>query len=258
MSWFKRRKTPPAQTPLRILRLAKMPTAIYAVGDIHGQLDLYQDLEAKIVADGAAFAGPKLVICLGDVIDRGGQTAQLLDELQKPMPAGFQRVVLRGNHEVMMLKFLEDNAANTNWLDFGGSETLASYGLSPDGESGFAGDGSNLGYKLEMAVPQAHRDFLGNLPYGLEVGDLRFAHAGYELDKPANEQDIERLTWGPPAASDAHSGPETLVHGHLVVPEVEIRQTRINLDLGAYKTGRLAAMRFRPDDSDRPILISER
>lgn len=242
---FRRKRPSGGKTGPKVLRLPDVPAAIYAVGDIHGCLALYQDLEAAIARDAEGIDGIKLIVCLGDVIDRGAQSAQVLDHLLAEAPAGFQRMVLRGNHEDMFLRFLDNPGGNLAWLDYGGDETLRSYGLVPENDEGFAGDGRKLARKLLRSIPQVHKDFLSGLPCGLECGGLRFAHAGYELGLPAEKQSARRLMWGPPSGSTGGLEEAVLVHGHITVPEVEETRNRINLDLGAYQSGRLAAMRFR-------------
>lgn len=239
----------------QILRLAKMPVAIYAIGDIHGCLDLYNALEAKIVADAQEIEGPKLIICLGDVVDRGAKSSEVLDRLRGPAPDGFQRLVLRGNHEDMMLAFLRSPQRHMNWLSFGGEDTLASYGVRPSSNNGFAAEGKLLKHKLRTLIPEEHYDFLDRMPLALEVGTLRFAHAGYALSKPAHKQSPDLLLWGPPIKADSHTGDEILVHGHVIVDDVELQKNRINLDVGAYKTGKLVAMRFDADCSVAKTLI---
>lgn len=254
---FGRKKAAEATNTRRILKLATFPAAIYAVGDIHGSLRLYNEIERQIVEDGAFVPGPKLILCLGDVVDRGAETAGLLDRLMGPAPAGFQRMVLRGNHEDMMLEFIKTPERHMNWVEFGGEETLASYGIRPDTPQGFRGESRTLKRKLDAGIPDTHISFLENLPIALVVGKHRFAHAGYSLGKVEDQQSSELLLWGPPEAADGYQGDEILVHGHTIVEEVEVRPNRINLDIGAYKTGRLAAMRFTGTTMDRQIFIAD-
>lgn len=252
-------RRPPDGTDVhRILRLTEMPVALYAVGDIHGCLALYDDLERQIIEDGRNFSGPKLILCLGDVIDRGPSTCSLLDRLAGPAPDDFEIVVLRGNHEDMMVKFLDSPARNMSWVEFGGAETLSSYGLRPHSAGGFKADSGLLEHKLQLGIPDAHRLFLKNLPLALEVADFRFAHAGYSLGKSAREQSPEQLLWGPPERADDHIGPEILVHGHVAVDNVAIAANRINLDIGAHRTGRLAAMRFLRTSDERKIFVTDK
>ncbi|OUD08146.1 hypothetical protein BVC71_15175 [Marivivens niveibacter] len=240
----------------RILRLKQQPAAIYAIGDIHGCLDLYNELEQQIVADGASINGPKLIVCLGDAVDRGPNTAGMLDRLIGPPPENFDRVVLRGNHEDMMVKFIETPERHLNWIDFGGEETLASYGVRPTTEKGFRAETRILKRKLDVGIPDAHRVFLNGLPIALEIGNLRFAHAGYGLGADAAQQSPELLLWGPPEQCDGYSGDEVLVHGHVIVDDVLMTDNRVNVDIGAYQSGRLAAVRFIPGSNDRKLLVS--
>lgn len=248
-----RRKSKQEAEPPRILVLRQFPAAIYAIGDLHGCLSLYDQMEETIVQDARDLDGTKLIVCLGDVVDRGPQTAQLLDRLTGPAPAGFQRVVLRGNHEDMMGRFLDEPRKNLNWLAWGGKETLHSYGISPEGSGGFENDGFLLKHKVQMAVPEAHREFLNGLPHALICEHLRFAHAGYDLDLAAEQQNSERLIWGPPERCDDYQGENLLVHGHVVVSDVDVAGARINVDLGAYETGRLACVRFLPFNTKKEI-----
>ncbi|RPE62927.1 serine/threonine protein phosphatase 1 [Pacificibacter maritimus] len=242
-------------TPVRkILRLADMPAAIYAIGDIHGCLALYDALEKEIVADAAAFDGPKLIICLGDVVDRGPNTSGTLDRLMGPAPEGFERLVLRGNHEDMMASFITAPERMMEWLDFGGEEALASYGIRPNTSSGFRAERKLLRHKLRTGIPAEHLNFINDMPLALEVGHLRFAHAGYALAKPAQKQLSDFLLWGPPSRVDSHSGDEILIHGHVIVDDIEVQKNRINLDLGAYKSGRLAAMRFTAIKGENKVI----
>lgn len=239
----------------KVLRLTRLPAAIYAIGDVHGCLSLLQQLEQEIAENGAVVPGPKLLVCLGDVVDRGPQSAAVLDHLLAPAPSGFQRVVLQGNHESMMEQFLDPAQRNMRWLSYGGDATLASYGLSPETEGGFGDDGSALDHKLKSAIPPEHRRFLAGLPCGLEIGRYRFAHAGYDLGTPAENQHKDRLIWGPPENSDNYRGDQILIHGHVPTNDIAYGNTRINIDLGSYSTGRLAAIRIDPETGETKEFI---
>lgn len=245
-------------TAARILTLKRFPDAIYAVGDVHGCCTLYRQMEQQIIADAAqaGISGPKLIVLLGDVVDRGPDSAGMLHHLTSPPPEGFQRLVLRGNHEDMMLAFLSNPAASLRWLDFGGDQTLMSYGLHPEPEQGFAMRPSRLAHMLDTAIPQSHRDWLSALPMGLQVGDLVFAHAGLDPRQSLQEQDPAHLLWGDPEAFDtlAQGTELRLVHGHVIVPSVQLLERRINLDTGAYASGILSAVRLQQDAA--PYILS--
>ena len=116
-----------------VLDLSEGP--VYAVGDAHGCLSLYRQLEAQILRDAAALPGTPTVVLLGDIVDKGPDTAALLDFLLRPAPPPLRRLCLRGNHESMMLAYLEKPAKNAQWLGFGGVETLLSYGLALDADA---------------------------------------------------------------------------------------------------------------------------
>jgi serine/threonine protein phosphatase 1 len=243
----------------RILSLRTPPAAIYAVGDVHGCRALYQRLEAMILQDAATqfISGPVLIVLLGDIVDRGPDSAGVIDDLQQPAPQGVQRLVLRGNHEEMMLRFLTDPGPNRDWLVFGGNETLASYGVMSDLENGFDLSPTRSAAMLETTIPAPHRAFLASLPYGLHVGEYFLCHAGIDPARPLSEQTPHDLIWGPPDRIDAASPAQNLpiiVHGHVIVPEVHLRPRRINVDTGAYISGKLSAVRLRPDEP--PFVLS--
>lgn len=255
MKWpFGKKKAEPAPDAPKILRLAGEPAAVYAIGDVHGCLDLFDAMEAAIVADGADLPGQKLIVYLGDLVDRGAHSATILERVMAPAPAGFQRVVLQGNHEFMMQKFLEQPAKNANWLMHGGVETLMSYGIAIEPGEDVLRDVPLLTHRLESAVPATHREFLANLPCALEIGKWRFAHAGYDLSRTADQQSQSQLIWGPPEHADQFVSDLTLVHGHVPVDEVTRTENRINVDLGSYKSGRLGAVRFIQNKSCYKVL----
>lgn len=249
---------PEAARPARILSLKEMPAAIYAVGDVHGCLGLYRRMEELIVADAAAegLVAPKLIVLLGDVVDRGPDPAGIIRHLLEPAPAGFQRIVLRGNHEELMAAFLRDPASTRRWLAFGGAETLMSYGLHPDPETGFETAPHKLAQMLDLAIPEPHRRFLDDLPYALQVGQTIFSHAGLDPEKPIADQNPVDLIWGVPERADTASHMEhaLIVHGHVITTEVKVSENRINVDTGAYESGVLSGVRLT--EGRRPVVLS--
>lgn len=243
----------------RILSLKQMPAAVYAIGDAHGCNALYRKLEHDIVNDAEAsgITGPKLIVVLGDFVDRGPDSAGLLRHLLDPPPPGFQRVVLRGNHEDMMLAFLQDPAPARQWLHFGGTETLVSYGMHPDPEHGFARPVRHLKQMLDATIPAAHREFLTKLPYGLSVGGYFLCHAGIDPARSLAHQRPEDLLWGGGDKIDAAAGTfPVIVHGHVITEDVLLTSKRINVDTGAYESGKLSAVRLVEDMP--PIVLSVR
>lgn len=250
-----------------ILRLSRLPQRFYAVGDVHGCCDLYLQLEAQL-ASYVPKGGEALVVVLGDVIDRGPATAQLLDHLVAPPPAGIQRVVLRGNHEVMFLRFWAAPRLNDAWLDYGGAEMLASYGINL-GDAALARKG-RLRQVLDSCIPAEHVEFLSRTPLALALPGFVLAHAGINPDLDLEAQREGDVLWGDPARLDDRADMgggdmgaadlETVViHGHRPTPDGQgyMGRARINVDTGAYATGRLTAVEVL-DGRARRFVVAQR
>jgi serine/threonine protein phosphatase 1 len=235
-----------------LFREVPVPGALWAVGDIHGYLDLYRALEARIAAapDGG---GGRLIVLLGDIIDRGPDSRGMIAHLLSPPPEGVERLCLLGNHEDMLLRFLAAPATNAAWLDFGGLETAASYGVSTTGMSPEAVAGA-----LAAAIPAQHLAFLRALTPGLAIGRHLLCHAGTAPGVPVDRQTRADLIWPrygtiPDLAPPPDLGERIVVHGHVPVPEARQEGWRINVDTGAYATGRLTAVRL--SETDAPVFL---
>ncbi|WFE76939.1 metallophosphoesterase [Roseinatronobacter sp. S2] len=228
---------------------------VYAVGDTHGSLSLYKELENSILRDAAKFSGVATIVLLGDMIDRGPQTAALIDHLLRPAPAPLRRVCLRGNHEAMMLAYLNTPTANANWLDFGGAETLASYGISMDPDALRRSPERKLRQLLAAHIPDSHLSFLRRTLPGLHVGTYLLAHAGADARAPLTAQPWQALLWG----SEGLIAPNdlTLVHGHVITPDPEIGARSIGIDTGAYATGRLTSLRLIAGQSPAVLTLKD-
>lgn len=209
---------------------------IYAVGDIHGQFDLLQDIMARIEHDGGPDAQ---VVFVGDYTDRGPKSDQVLEYLSSGLKAGRNWVCLKGNHDRMFFMFMEEYPRNDarflvgyHWLHprIGGVETLGSYGVE-------VADGARI-YQVHEhareAVPQSHVDFLNALKPYHQQRDLLFVHAGIQPGVPLSEQTEDDLIWiREPFLSDKTRHPFTVVHGHSHVSSIEHHGNRINIDTGA-------------------------
>jgi serine/threonine protein phosphatase 1 len=231
---------------------------VYAVGDLHGSDDLLdQALDTIRRHDaGLAPAARRLVVVLGDFVDRGEGVRQVVDRLLSgPLPE-FELVVLRGNHEAMLLAFLADPAAGAGWLDYGGAATLASYGVSPP--IGWASDARlNEAHRaFSAAFPADHRAFLEGLPVRLDLGDYLFVHAGVRPGVALDAQSTLDLTTirGEFLGSRRWHG-RMVVHGHHPVPLPEILSNRIGIDTGACNSGVLAVLLL--EDDRREVLLVE-
>lgn len=239
-------KMPTVPAPLpgraRLVLPDPLPT-IYAVGDAHGCLRELEAAEARIVADAAGEPGAKVIVHLGDHVDRGPCSAQVLDRLTAPPPAGFQRISLAGNHDDMMLRFIEDPKRNMDWLDVGGEATLRSYGLDLSRLLQHSGTG-RLSDILADAIPERHVDFLRDLPVSVSAGTFLFVHAGLRPGIPLARQSDEDLMWiREPFLSRGPGLEMTVVHGHSPTKEPHFGSGRIGIDTAAYATGRLTVLK---------------
>ena len=240
------------ETGLRSLSLVAAPAVTYAVGDIHGRLDLYRILEDIILADAADTCGdnqPFLIVLLGDVIDRGPHSAELIDHLLAPPPEGSTRVTLMGNHEDAFRSFLRDPEAGRAWLSWGGTQTLASYGIHPSAGSTYdTTSGKRFAQMLEANVPASHRAFLDTLPICLDMPDWFLSHSGVDPLRPLSKQRKTDLMWSNPARMADHTLEKTVIHGHVIVDGPTVSGNTVNVDTGAYKTGVLTCARLVPGE----------
>lgn len=225
------------------LEQAELPPGlrIYAIGDIHGRADLLARLHGLIAADLERGAPERrIVLYLGDYIDRGPDSAAVIEQIcRHPLP-GTETLALMGNHEAMMLEFLEAPYGAALWLANGGDATLGSYRVRvPHSMDEFL----LTQRALRGALPRHHLSLLQGLPLQARFGDYLFVHAGIKPGLPLDRQSREHMIWirGVFLDSEADHG-AVVVHGHTVVHEVEWRSNRIGIDTGAYTTGRLTAL----------------
>lgn len=217
---------------------------IYAVGDIHGRADLLATLQELILQDAQGGPGERTIVYLGDYIDRGKDSAGVIDRLlTDPLP-GFGTVFLRGNHEQCLLDFLEDTRIGPHWLSFGGDRTLASYGVAvAPGGTDDARALLALQAELRARLPARHLSFYRGLRSSHAAGDYFFVHAGVRPGVPLAAQAAEDLLWiREPFLSDGTDHGKVVVHGHTIGEQVEIRANRIGIDTGAYFSGHLTAL----------------
>jgi len=218
---------------------------IYAIGDIHGRLDLLDDLLGRIDADDARRpATQTMLLFLGDLIDRGPQSAQVVERLMDLKRARPDTRLLLGNHEEVFLAVLANDVdALKFFCRIGGRETILSYGFTEE-------EYQNLDYpelleQLLPLVPAAHRAFLEGFEDMIILGDYAFVHAGVRPLEALDRQKASDLRWIRREFLDHRGGFEkVIVHGHTISEEVEIFPHRIGLDTGAYASGLLSAMGF--------------
>lgn len=222
-------------------------TLIYAVGDIHGRLDLLDRLLAWVVEDARA-AGPEVnaqIIFLGDYVDRGPDSMGVLERLSSLCVEGLSVTTLKGNHEQMMLEILDSPEKWPGWARAGGLATVVSYGVRPPPANSPPEAVAEMVEALRAAVPQKHRDFLDALRPALEVGDFFFAHAGVRPGRPLRDQVEQDLLWIREGFLN-HKGPfeRVIVHGHSTDTTPMVDDYRIGVDTGAYATGVLTCVRI--------------
>lgn len=215
------------------------PSRVYAIGDIHGRLDLLDRMVAEVAGDLARHPAPDAItVTLGDYVDRGPDSRGVIECLARnPFPTPF--VALRGNHEVVLEEFLRDPAIADDWRRLGGLETLHSYGV--DVAPLMRGRGyEDAAEALRRALPQAHVAFLASLKLTLSAGRYFFCHAGVRPGIPLAQQREEDLLWIRDEFLDSAADfGKVIVHGHTPVAEPELRPNRIGIDTGAFISGRL-------------------
>ncbi len=218
-------------------------TCVYAVGDIHGRKDLLDELHQKIAEDARGRdADRRVVVYLGDYVDRGPDSKAVVESLIRSPLGGFESYYLKGNHEDFLLRFLEAPDADASWFGNGGEETLESYGVAPP-ETLSTEELSSVRDTFAAALPDDHKRFLDSLILYHVEGDYAFVHAGIRPGVPLDKQKPEDLMWIRDDflySEDRHS--HMIVHGHTISADPEIRASRIGIDTGAFASGILTAL----------------
>ena len=219
-------------------------TRVYAVGDIHGRLDLLRVLHQLIHEDAYRHQAPRnVVVYVGDYIDRGPDSPGVLDLLlDEPLPA-FESVHLKGNHEDTLLRFLEDTTIGPSWFFYGGAETLLSYRVRPPNPPSKKEELVRAQRELRTHLPERHRRFMAQLKLTHEEGDFLFAHAGVRPGVALAQQQAEDLLWirDEFLMSDAEFG-KIVVHGHTITHRPDVQRNRIGIDTGAFASGKLTCL----------------
>jgi hypothetical protein len=217
-------------------------TRIYAIGDIHGRADLLKSTLQKIDDHHTRLpVDRKILLFVGDYVDRGPASKQVIDLL---IGCGKKHecVFLKGNHETFLTGFLEDPHVLDSWRSYGGLETLMSYGLQPSFKPDEA-ECEALSEEFGAAIPSEHLVFLHSLQPSYVCGGLFFVHAGVRPNVPLARQVERDLLWIREEFLEYDSPFELfVVHGHTPVRTAEVRSNRVNIDTGAFATGRLTCI----------------
>ncbi|MDP3340202.1 metallophosphoesterase [Frigidibacter sp.] len=223
------------------------------IGDIHGCASLLDILSRKIAEE---VDDDTRIIGVGDYVDRGDASADVLRMLMaEATPTGSRLTCLAGNHEDMLLGFLDDpQQTGPRWLRYGGLQTLASFGLRGISETMSGTDLERARDGLREAMGPELEHWLRGLPLYVQSGNVAVVHAGANPDLPILQQDRKSLLWG---HAEFFRRPRSdglwVAHGHTVVPEIRQQGGRISVDTGAYATGRLSAAILYPDGGTRHL-----
>ena len=212
----------------------------YVIGDIHGRCDLFEALVQAIEHDEKDCEDKSTIILLGDLVDRGPDSAGVIAiaralENQRPMR------FLAGNHEEMFLESFEDRKVLRHFVKHGGRETIMSYGLTRKQYDAL--ELAELQDEMRRLVPQEHRDFLAGFEDMVVIGDFVFVHAGIDPARPIEDQSGKDLRWIRERFLN-NVGPlsHVVVHGHTIFEDVQDKGHRIGIDTGAFRTGILTAL----------------
>lgn len=221
---------------------------VYAIGDVHGHDDLLGELLATIEADNRARnAAGVTIVFLGDLIDRGPQSAAVIERLRHYRPSGVRVEFLMGNHEEVLLRILDgESALVADWLRFGGAQCARSYGLSSSSLARMPAEKAISA--LRSAIPAEHQAFLAGFSDTFGAGDYLFVHAGIRPGVPLGQQVQADLRWIRRPFLDHPGRHEAMIiHGHTIAAEVEEAPGRIGIDTGAYVHGVLTAIGLERD-----------
>jgi serine/threonine protein phosphatase 1 len=226
---------------------SKIPegTRIYAIGDIHGRVDLVRKMHGLILRDSAdaAEGARKVAVFLGDYIDRGMQSRQVIDLLiDHPLP-GFETIHLRGNHEDSFRRLLDDASIGRQWFSYGGDATVYSYGVRIPRDLDPVERFAHIQKQLRERVPSRHVEFLDTLKMTWKCGDYLFVHAGIRPGVPLELQSDEDMLWIRDAFTESNADHgRIVVHGHSITEKPDIRNNRIGIDTGAYASNVLTCL----------------
>lgn len=219
-----------------------MDTRVYVIGDVHGRADLLQKL-LKAIEQDARSASHRILVTLGDYIDRGFASRTVIETLLHLPLKNFSTHFLCGNHEDMLLNFLEEPEEGVIWLHNGGWATLLSYGFAPHELPETVDELVKTRDRLLHRMPKAHLNFIRGLKFFYEYGDYYFVHGGVRPSVSLEEQDAEDLLWiREEFLNSKKDFGKIIVHGHTIVNKPEIHPNRIAIDTGAFHTGKLTCL----------------
>ncbi|WP_349322845.1 metallophosphoesterase [Asticcacaulis sp. MM231] len=236
----------PQNPPEVLSKPSTIDRLTYAIGDIHGRYDLFALAIEYIRHDARALNERPRIVLLGDYIDRGPDSAQVLSAIIDLRAQDWcDTEVLLGNHELFMIKFALDTQSGAPWLNYGGLSTLASYGITPPADRNDPDAWQALQDELLVKIPRAHLQLLSHAHIYFIAGDYLFVHGGVAPGVPVEEQTVDTLLWIREAFLKSPRASEyVVVHGHSAKATADNHRWRIGVDTGAYATGVLSVMRL--------------
>ncbi|CAM3132263.1 metallophosphoesterase family protein [Asticcacaulis taihuensis] len=224
----------------------------YAIGDIHGYDDLFERMIDHIRADAEGLGERPRIVLLGDYVDRGPASRQVLDRVGRLLAADWCDVVaLMGNHEEALLRFLDEPEFGDTWRDWGGAATLDSYGVVMPYMARSMEIWDEVSRRFAAKVDPAHLEMLRAMPSSFQAGDYLFVHAGVDPDRPLAEQDSATFMYIRGRFLRADQACDyVVVHGHSPHKVPANTRWRIGIDTGVYYSGVLTAMRLRGEERE--------
>lgn len=227
------------------LEMSIADAAVYVVGDVHGCLHELLTLEKIIYSDAKRLVGKKIIVMLGDYIDKGPASAQVLEHLLSPCKGDFERICITGNHDMAMVDYFDGKLGLSTWMQIGGDATLNSYGIDVAHLKKMYPKVKQLDQYIRRNLPVRHIDFLRSMPIAVKANNFVFVHAGIRPTIPFQDQRDEDLVF---IREDFFNETRLLkywvIHGHTPVATPVRQGRRLNIDTGAYYTGKLTALRI--------------
>ncbi|QDK31769.1 metallophosphoesterase family protein [Sphingomonas sp. IC081] len=237
---------PPSADPFRDRRIPP-GKRIYAIGDIHGCAAPFERLIDMIARDARGLSCRETaIVLLGDFVDRGPDSARVLDLVKLLQDSALEVHAIMGNHEEVLLELLDHPTEEVArfFARIGGRETLASYGVALPG----SGDETHAIIEGVGAIPAEHRALLRGLCACAEFGDMFFTHAGIDPALALGDQDAATMRWiREPFIGSQQRFEKLVVHGHTITPAIDLAPGRVGIDTGAFRTGVLTALVLEDD-----------
>jgi serine/threonine protein phosphatase 1 len=245
-------------TPGRPRLIIEGSHPIYAIGDVHGRLDLLRKIDTRIQSETAQTGRSATIIMMGDYVDRGPDSAGVIEHLLRAPPSGLERLCLAGNHEEMFLAALDNQGACRDWLGYGGLETLESYGVPATKIWSLRRDWPRLRRTILSRIPQEHLQFMSKLPVAISVRNTVFVHAGLVAGRALDSHTDGELMWHRRPLDLGSDMDRLVVHGHTIVNDPYVSAGEINIDTGAYASGVLTAVCLQAGVPPRLVQVDDK